>query len=68
MNGKGPFVHPKARIIFGYDQFDFVVQGGPRFERINVDVSEQIDSKITKGSALFNLNGFAGEVLVRYDF
>ncbi len=68
MKGKGPFIHPKGRIPFGYDQFSFVVQGGPRFERINMSVVEQVDSERTTGSTQFNLNGFAGEILVRYDF
>ncbi len=68
MKGKGPFIHPKGRMAFGYDHVDVVVQGGPRFERINLNVLEQRVSEITRGKAVFNLQGFAGEVLVRYEF
>lgn len=68
MKGKGPFVSPKGRVTFGYWHGSIVVQGGPRFERIDMRIVEQIDSERTIRRTQFDLDGFAWEVLLRYDF
>ena len=68
MKGKGLFVSPKGRVTLGYGHVSLVAQGGPRFEHINMNVVDQIDSERTRESTDFNMNGFASEFFLRYDF